>query len=243
MKLFILKTLVFLCMEFSQSDFLLIDGFKAVELREQSTTVFIELIQYNNCQVYKLKDSSYLVIPMNPFANSIIVYKKSTLEYFIKNQSFPVPRELSSFYYKNKQKIDKFKDQKDSLKINLVEYLNRKDLLNQGEINFYNIDKIFSLLKSNKKIDAFRLEFIAYIGDFIIQNNNDLSLEWALLKDKQMLNPNVSIILFSKEREKYFNLEEALFGKYGYIGSENISKSLSIHLIKENAIQQILLFR
>jgi len=242
MKLLFFQILLFMSIELNQKNYKVIVGYKAIELRDENSTAFIEIIEFNKCQVYKLKDSSYLVMPVNPFYNSIIIYKKSTLEKFVKNETFPIESELSSFYYKNKQKIDKFIDAKESLKIRLTEYINQKGVSTQKETNFNEIDRIFSFLKKNKKLTTYRLEFIAYLGDFIIQNSISLSFEWALLKDKQMLNPNVSIILFNKTKDRYFNLEEAIFGKYGYLGSENIAKNASIHLIKENPIQQVLLF-
>ena len=66
------------------------------------------------------------------------------------------------------------------------------------------------------------------VGDFILNQHKQENYRWGLLRSKQFLNPVMSLIIVTDEKEKrYYNLEDKISGKFGYVGVQYYLKSIS----------------
>lgn len=199
---------------------------EALKLKKERKGEFYENISHNNGSIFILNDSSFLILPLNPFSTALIVYDKNCLEEMLKTNTFPVKEKVNYFYESNKEKIENInkynqlllQELDDYLKLNNFTYFKQK----------IDLDSIYYFLKTKKSLKKYKLNFIVLLAKHIIEDH-DQSLKIGLLKDKQTLNPIVSIVLVKKKEEKqvFFNLEDYVFGRSGYFGIEGLKRSLN----------------
>jgi hypothetical protein len=87
-------------------DYKVLDSGSANELKDKMDAMFIMQPDFNFSKVYLLNDSSYLIMPLNPFGRSMLTRKKDLLDKWIHDQRFPVIDELNKFYFFNRDNID-----------------------------------------------------------------------------------------------------------------------------------------
>ena len=211
---------------------------EALKLKEEKGGEFLQNIPFNNASIYVLKDASFLILPLNPYTMALIVYEKGSLEEMLKASRFPVTEKLNSFYDANKEKIENLNVYRSDLIAELEQYLKINSFA--FENNELNVDSVYNFLKAKKTLKKFKLNFIIFIADFIIKNN-DQNLQIGLLRDKQSLNPIVSIVLVKQSDNEivFFNLEYELFGRSGYYGIQDILNSLTQFKKKVNTINVV----
>jgi hypothetical protein len=80
---------------------------EAIKLKDEKQGEFLKNIPFNNGNIFILKvDSSFLILPLNPYTMALVVYDKSYLEEMLKTNTFPVQEKLNFFYDANKEKIE-----------------------------------------------------------------------------------------------------------------------------------------
>jgi hypothetical protein len=101
-------------------------------------------------------------------------------------------------------------------------------------------DSVYNYLKAKKTLKKYKLNFIVFLANFIIKNN-DQSLQIGLLRDKQALNPIVSIVLVKQTDNDlvFFNLEHEIFNRGGYYGIQYLLNNLRQFKEKVNAINVV----
>lgn len=209
-------------------DYKVLDWHAANGLKDQMNATFVMQPDFNFSKVYLLNNSSYLIMPLNPFGNSLVTDKKELLDKWISEQNFPANDEVNKFYFENHDKIDNLIARKEVLKQELCNYVFKGENKTFDELSAEEIDGIYKVLKKSKKYPAFKLNFIVLVGDFILNQNKLENYSWGLLRSKQFLNPVMSLIIVTDEKEKrYYNLEDKISGKFGYVGVQYYLKSIS----------------
>jgi hypothetical protein len=220
-------------------DYEILESISAHELKRSSSALFIMQIEFNFASVYQLSNSSCLVMPLNPFGKSLLVSSLDLLNKFIENKEFPVDDRVNGILKENSAEIDNLVNSKEKLKDDLLEYL-FKDAKTSENISVEKIDEIYKLLRKRRKFKILELKFILLIGDFLINQCKEQNYRWGLLEIKQLLNPIKCLVLISTEKENcYFNLEEKIKGKRGYLGANYILKLAENHTRKSNEFERI----
>lgn len=240
-KKLLLFSVVFVNINWHTMDYKVLNWNTANELKDKMNATFVVQPNFNFSKVYLLNDSSYLIMPLNPFGNSMLTSKKNLLDKWISEQHFPISDEANNFYFNNQDKIDNLISNKEALKRSLCNYLFKGKSKSPDSLTSIEIDSIYKLLKKRKRYQEYKLNFIVLVGDYILNQHKHESYHWGLLRSKQLLNPVMSLIIITNEKEKrYFNLEDKMSGKFGYVGVQYYLKSISDSLIKRaNEIEEI----
>src|SRR5690606_16347286 len=122
---------------------------------------------------------SYLVMPLNPFGNSVLTNKKRLLDKWISEQHFPVSDEANKFYFDNQDKIDNLIVNKNALKQSLCNYVFKGESKIPRNLSSEEIDSIYKLLKKRKKYQEYKLNFIVLVGDYILNQNKQEGYRWG----------------------------------------------------------------
>jgi hypothetical protein len=215
----------------------IIDGLEGHDLKSKENARFIMTIDYNLASVYQLSDSSYLVMPINPFAKCLRVQNKAVLEKWIDESYFPTNEVENQFYFENKHKMDSLPQYKNQLKEILLEYIYK----GPAEITCYEIDSIYKLLKQRKRFKEYKLNFVVLLGDFLIQKYPQENYRWGLFESRQLLNPVVSLILVRENNgnQEYFKIQDRMEGKYGFTGTRRVENSIQRFWLLPNEIEMI----
>lgn len=183
---------------------------------QQKDAKFLKQIEFNHSTVYLTSNSSYLVRPLYPFGESILIKDKSLLDRFIDEQYFPVD-EVNKLYLLNKESVDNFTQSKEKLKKALISYVFKNHTSASDEILPEQIDFIFVTLKKRRLIKKYYYHFIALLGDYLRERYKADDFKWALLGNKQLLNPVINVILIRDLiEESYFNIEESIYRRPRY---------------------------
>ena len=212
----------------------------ANDLKDSKNAILVLHPDFNLSSIYRLSDSSYLVMPLNPFGNSIVTSDKLLLDKWISEKRFPNIDAANKFYFENKGIIDSLSANKESLKQELCNHVfkGRKNAI--SDLTEDDIDSIYHTLKKGKKINRYKLNFIVLVGDFLLSKYNKEKCQWGLLKSKELINPIVSLILITDANENYFfNIEDEIFGKWGYTGIRDILQALVSHKQRPNELTEI----
>jgi hypothetical protein len=226
------------CQIMSKEKFKAVSYSEAIKLKEEKKGEFLENIPFNNANIFVLKDSSFLILPLNPYTTALIVYEKGALEEMLKTNTFPVKEESNSFYDANKEKIENIDVYGGELITELENYLKSNNFV--FENTDLNVDSVYNFLKAKKTLGKYKLNFIVFLANIIIKSY-DQSLKIGLLKEKQALNPMVSIVLVNQTDSNlvFFNLERQIFGRSNYYGIQDILNNLAQLKKKVNAINVI----
>ena len=210
----------------------------AVRIMKERQGSFLKNIPYNNANVYVLKDSSLLVVPLNPYATALIVHEESSLEEMIKANFFPVKDTFNRFYDANKQKIENLNESGETLIADLLSYLKSNGISPENDPS--GVDGVYNFLKAKRTLNKYKLHFILYVAKFIIKGH-DAALKVGLLRDKQVLNPIVSIVLVKKgdNGTAYFNLQHELFERRGYYGVQDVIRNVDQFKKSEDALNEV----
>ena len=183
-------------------------------LSKSNDAVFLRTLECNNAHVFAVNDS-FLIVPINPFANALIVYDRSAFEDMIKTNNFPVTEKLNAFYDRHANTIENLDLYASQLIIELQDYL-KKNEFDDGQ-NGEDVDSVYQFLKTKKTLSKYKLNFILLLAKKLIKDTN---ARWkiGLLKEKMSLRPIVSIVLVKQEDSvtQYFNVEDRIFGRRGF---------------------------
>lgn len=205
-----------------ETDYKVLDWSEANNLKLKENTKFIRTIEYNLGQLYQLKDSSYVVIPINPFGKALLTKDKKEVDNWIQSSYFPTDEAINSFYFKNSNKINALVEYTDELKGELYAAAGLTSATTAEEI-----DRVYQLLKAKKKFAKYKLNFMFAVGDFLICQPQKDNVFWGLSKSRQLLNPVTELVLIkeSKGIKQYFKLEDSITGKWGYNGMKEMLHS------------------
>ena len=207
-----LTLLIFLTLNSILMNAQILDWKTASDLKNKPTTVFIENIHTNFSAIYQLQDSSYLVIPVNAFGNSLLAKDRAEIVKWTKEKFFPTNENMNPFYDKNIEIIKELNKNIPKLKKELFDYLTIPIVNKNDNITEKEIDAIFLELKNKRKYNKYKLHFLVLVADYINKQDN---YKWKLgiLSMKQLLNPVYFVSLIS-ENKIYFNIEEKTTIKY-----------------------------
>lgn len=222
-------------------DYKVLDWIEANDMRQKEATDFVMTIEDNLAKVYMLADSSYLIIPVGPFAKCLITKDKTLLLKWMSDSYYPTEEKANDFYRKNREKIDNFSANTEPLIKDLYEYVNADTRFKNEYTKPCNVDDIYKLLKSKRQFNRYKLHFVALVGSCLIQEDNVNSYLWGLLKSKLLLNPLTTIVLVKMVGGafEYFDLEYLIDGKWGYLGSDSIMESFKSAWRKPNELMTI----
>lgn len=204
-----------------EKEFDIIEWSIADSLRNDNRAILIDTFDFNLAHLYNL-NKDYIVMPLSPFGKALIASDYKIIKKWLTNEYFPTNEKINEFYFSNKRVIDRISQNKDALILDLEEFLGKKDLLN---LSSKEIDEVYALLKKKRKFEKYKLNFIFLVGEKLIElNRNELS--WGTVRNIQLLNPIVQLVLIKREKDnnenRYFELEYAIVGKWGYLGMDNI---------------------
>ena len=202
-------------------DLKVIDSMTANNLKADKNTRFLMNIEFNYSSVYLLGDSSYMVMPLNPFGKSVIVRNKMILDKCIQNEYFPIKDNIDYLSLRKTSSLFKLKD---TLENDLLHYVFKDKYKNIDNVTNDDIDYVYDVITRKRKKNTYKLNFILLVGDALIKQNHTKNFRWGLLRKKQLLNPLVNLVLVSgpEESKKYFDIEDFLFSKFGYVQMRNI---------------------
>ena len=132
-------------------DYKVLDWSSANELKDQMNATFVTQPDFNFSKIYLLNNSAYLVMPLNPFGNSLLTSKKDLLDKWISEQHFPANDKVSKFYLDNQDRINNLIENKEALKQELCDYVFKGENKTSNELSAEEIDSIYKLLKKRKK--------------------------------------------------------------------------------------------
>lgn len=226
------------CQKMSKEKFKTVTYTEAVKLKEEKQGEFLKNIPFNNANIFTLNDSSFLILPLNPYTMALVVYEKDFLEEMLKANKFPVAEKLNSFYDANEEKIENLNIYVKELIAEMEKYLKVNGFI--FENSELNADSVYNFLRTKKTLKKYKLNFIVFLADIIIKKH-DRSLKVGLLKEKQALNPIVSIVLVKQTDDNlvFFNLEHEVFDRSGYYGIQDILNSIAQFKKKVNAINVV----
>lgn len=210
------------CQTMNNEKFRAVTYVEAVELKAKKKGTFLKHIPFNNASVFTLSDSSFLVLPLNPFTMALIVYDTDSLDKMVKDEKFPVREQLNAFYHANMQKIAHLDVYRKELITELEQYLSGNGFVPGNSEP--RADAIYTFLKEKKSLKKYQLHFIVFLANVIVRNF-DGDLKVGLMKEKQTLNPIVYIVLVRQTGDNsfvFFNLEYEVFGRSGYYGIRDL---------------------
>lgn len=238
-KMFIL-IVVLVNINWQEMEYKILDWQAANNLKDSMNAKLVLQPDFNLSSIYLLTDSSYLVMPLNPFGNSIHTTKKILLEKWINEKRFPDTDAANRFYFDNNRKIDSLIINKEFLKDELYEYVFKGEKKTINEFTEDDIDSIYNILKKEKKIKYYKLHFIVLVGDYILFKYSNEKYQWGLLKSKELLNPIVSLVIITDVTQNYFfNIEDEIFGKWGYTSVRDILQAINNHKRRSNEMTEI----
>lgn len=205
-------------LNYAQMNFKIINSKEAHSLTINENLVSLKTIDYNLCSVYKIDSQRYLIKPVFPFSNSLIVCSLEQIEHFINEKYFPDGNEQSSLYYSFRNQFEQidFHEFKENKINELLEYIKHSTSKHFKGINLDDIDKIYEALRKTRTFQKYKLGFTFLLGELIIKNY-EFNLKWCFIEKKSSLNPERSIALYDFNNE-YIDLENRIFGKWGYQG-------------------------
>ncbi|GAB2676141.1 hypothetical protein GCM10027036_32310 [Flavihumibacter cheonanensis] len=196
-------------------EYKILDWAAANELRKKGKGKFQLMVEATKAQLFQLKDGTYLLMPINPFGNSIHIMDKNVFDNWVSTNEFPIIEEATQWYHDNKLLIDDLLKNKEKLKKDLLSYVYKDKDYHSIEITDTVIDEIFEYIKTKRKLDNFRLHFIVLAGDYLMKDQSDM--KWGVLKTCLFVNPMYLLSIIKTDTElNYYNLEAAFFGKWGY---------------------------
>src|SRR5690606_2563497 len=141
---------------------------EAINLKNEKSGVFFKSIPYNNANVYELNDSSYLILPLNPYTTALILYGKEELTKILTTNDFPVKEKLNAFYEANKTRIDNLDTHGQGLLAELEAFLTSNNFNYKGDSR--DVDTIYNFLKTKKALTKYKLNFIVFVANYIIKH-------------------------------------------------------------------------
>lgn len=219
-------------------EYTIIHPFDAAELKEKG--VFSYLIEFNMSKVYTLPNTKLLVVPLNPFATSILIDDENVLKDFIRKQLFPVDEELKGFYFENREKIDRLPLYIEILKSQLLNYIYDSKYVSE-QLTIENIIEVYHIVKKKRTHKKYQLNLIILLGDYLIKIYEDKKLQWGLLANKQYLNPKRTLILIdSLSKTSYLDIEDISTNGLKVDDIEYFIKNITGYFKKANEIEAIL---
>lgn len=200
------------------SKYQLLTSAEAYRMKNDTGTVFDHQIPYNDAKLYRLKDSSLLVMPLFSMTKSMWIEDMETLKEFINDEYFPDGNKWSLYYKKNKHYYNALSGHSKNLISDLLDYC---EIPEADVIDKECIDKVWEHLKKKRVKDKYRLHFCVLVCRYFIQNNDDYYIDTQILR--LSLNPQIQIVLRSKNSQRKFDIEDEVYGKWGYHGINTIS--------------------
>ena len=205
-------------------EYKIIDWTTANNLKNSLKAKFKLMVESTKAQLFQLKDGTYLLMPINPFGNSIHIMDKAVFDNWVSTNEFPIADEGNKWYAENKPLIDNLIQNKEQLKKDLLEFVYNEKDYSSIQLSEAVMDEIFDCIKKKRKMDKYRLNFIILAGDYLMKGITDF--KWGLLKSYQLINPIYSISIIQVGSElKFYDLETAFFGKWGYSGMQYFEKT------------------
>jgi hypothetical protein len=212
----------------------------ANNLKNSLKAKFKLMVESTKAQLYQLKDGTYLLMPIYPFGNSIRIMDKALFDNWVSTNEFPIVEEATKWYNDNKLLIDDLLENKEKLKNDLLRYVYKDKDYHSIEITDSVIDEIFEYIKKKRKLDKFRLHFIVLAGDFLMKDYPDM--KWGLLKTCQFVNPMYLLsIIKTGDELKFYNLEAAFFGKWGFAGMLYYQKTFKSDFRPASELDEIII--
>lgn len=224
--LFIIFIFLFPNINNAQMNTKVIRSKEALDLIKSKKLVELETIDYNLCSVFKIDSQKYLIRPINPFADALIIDSFKQIDSFIKEGYFPDDDEQNTLYALNRAHFEQrdFHEFKNEKINELKEYLQKSNSKYVNGIDMNNADSIYKALSKTKTIKKYKLGFVFFVGEQIIQDHHP-DLKWCIVQTKVKLNPERELALYDSNNE-YFDLEFDIFGKWGYINFYSILSSI-----------------
>ena len=139
-------------------DYKVLDWIEANDMRQREATDLVMTIEDNLSNVYMLADSSYLIIPVGPFAKCLITKDKTLLLKWISEPYFPTEEKMNDFYRKNRALIDNLSVNTGQLIRDLYEYVSTDSKFKNEHSESHNIDEIYNLLKRKRQFNKYKLQ-------------------------------------------------------------------------------------
>lgn len=242
MKSFVLVLIICINIGYNvMTNYQILDWNTANEIKQLPSTHFLEQMEYNLASVYQLEDSSYLLMPLNPFAKCLLAKDKATLDSWIAESYFPTDEDANNFYLENKEQLENIYQCKEQLKEALLKYVYKGEEIPK-QLSGSDIDAIYKLLKKRKRFKEYQLHFILLAGEYLIEQNPNLNCRWGVLSTKQLLNPVIKIVLVTNidNVEEYFKMEDRIVGKWGYQGIMSMDQDIKQFWKRPDGVMEIL---
>lgn len=215
---------------FGQEDYSIISSKTAFEIMAKDTFPLVLEVKYNLCKVYKISKKQYLVCPLNPFRNCLLSSSLLTIKKFENENLFPDNNEQNTLYYKNKTAIDNldfmyFKEEA----IKKLEDFFIHFKFDFKDLSADNVEFIYAHLKSRRKLKSYGINILFLMGDFIIKKYGNNFYEWAIIEEKFSLNPTRTFVIKNNIDNNFFEIENKVFGKYGFDGLTSLSFYFNNH--------------
>jgi len=177
-------------------------------------------IEFNKAKVYKVSKGEFLVMPNGIFSNHLLLNDLTFTADFSAKKYFPDGGEVEKLWYASKDA-----DTTIAFKV-YYEKLSSELAKIADNTAFKNPDSLYEILKKKRKQKVFSIHFLFVLGNYLMKEANSDKLKLALVQRYIYLNPIYSIVLIDTSNHSFYDYENDVYGKWGYVGKEFILKSI-----------------
>ncbi len=177
-------------------------------------------IEFNKARVYEVSKGKFLVMPNGIFSNHLLLNDLTLIADFSAKKYFPDADEVEKLWYPSKDA-----DTTVAFKV-YYEKLSGELAKIADSTTFQNPDSLYEILKKKRKQKVFSKHFLFVLGDYLMKATKNTNLKIALVQRYIYLNPIYSIVLVDTRDYSFYDYENKVYGKWGYVGTEYILQSI-----------------
>ncbi len=177
-------------------------------------------IEFNRARVYDVSKGKFLVMPNGIFSNHLLLNDLTLIADFSAQKFFPDGDEVEKLWYPSKDADTTipFQVYNERLSGELAKVVD--------STVFQNPDLLYEILKKKRKHKVFSKHFLFVLGNYLIKEVKNDKLKLALVQRYTYLNPIYSMVLLDTSNHSFCDYENDVYGKWGYVGTEYILKSI-----------------
>ena len=136
-----------------QLDYQVRDWAEANDLRLQAGGELKTIIEFNCAPVYLLKDGTFIIMALNPFAKCLVTKSESLLDRWIEDELFPTDESVNSFYFRNQDRIIKIPTINEELLKQLSSFVG---IVTHTVNSSGQVDEVYRILKTRKALNRYK---------------------------------------------------------------------------------------
>lgn len=177
-------------------------------------------IQFNKASVHEVSKDKFLIVPNGIFSNHLLINDLTIIDELSAKKYFPDGGEVEKLWYASKDA-----DTTIPFKV-YFEKLSGELAKITDYTAFQNPDSLYEILKKKRKQKVYSKQFLFVLGDYLMKETKNAKFKLALIQRYIYLNPVYSIVIIDTRNYSFYDYEEKVYGKWGYVGAEYILQSI-----------------